>query len=120
MLCVYNWSLVDGLPKCEKWLRDDDKQHKDAKKSWWLGRLVGRSDKETLEWEYPLSEGRQFVLTIRAGVEGFHVTVDGRHISSFPYRTVSDEDCANLTASFARAYYILIFDLFCEKTSCFL
>ncbi|XP_024385161.1 hydroxyproline O-galactosyltransferase GALT6 isoform X2 [Physcomitrium patens] len=77
---------VDGLPKCEKWLRDDGKKPASTQKSWWLGRLVGRSDKETLEWEYPLSEGREFVLTIRAGVEGFHVTIDGRHISSFPYR----------------------------------
>ncbi|KAG0568875.1 hypothetical protein KC19_6G050400 [Ceratodon purpureus] len=77
---------VDGLPKCEKWLREDDKKPASAKKSWWLGRLVGRSDKETLEWEYPLAEGREFVLTIRAGVEGFHVTIDGRHITSFPYR----------------------------------
>lgn len=52
--------------------------------------MVGRSDKETLEWEYPLAETREFVLTIRAGVEGFHVSIDGRHISSFPYRTVSE------------------------------
>lgn len=77
---------VDGLPKCEKWLRGDDKKPASTQKSWWLGRLVGHSDKETLEWEYPLSEGREFVLTIRAGVEGFHLTIDGRHISSFPYR----------------------------------
>lgn len=78
---------VDGLPKCEKWLREDDQKPVSSKRSWWLGRLVGRSDKETLEWEYPLAENREFVLTIRAGVEGFHVTIDGRHISSFPYRT---------------------------------
>lgn len=45
-------------------------------------------------------------------MEGFHVIVDGRHISSFPYRTVSDEDCAYLTALFARVSYILIFVMF--------
>lgn len=83
--------VVDGLRKCEKWLRKDDDKPRESKKSWWLDRLMSRSDKETLEWEYPLSEGRLFVLTIRAGLEGFHLTIDGRHISSFPYRTVSLE-----------------------------
>ncbi|KAK9936859.1 hypothetical protein M0R45_013681 [Rubus argutus] len=32
-------------------------------------------------------EGRLFILTIRAGVDGFHISVGGRHVTSFPYRT---------------------------------
>ncbi|KAL6534358.1 Hydroxyproline O-galactosyltransferase galt5 [Orobanche hederae] len=31
-----------------------------------------------------------FVLTLSAGLEGYHVNVDGRHVTSFPYRTVSE------------------------------
>uniref|UniRef100_M4D7G3 Galectin domain-containing protein n=1 Tax=Brassica campestris TaxID=3711 RepID=M4D7G3_BRACM len=31
--------------------------------------------------------GKLFVLTLRAGMEGYHISVDGRHITSFPYRT---------------------------------
>jgi hypothetical protein len=30
-----------------------------------------------------------FVLTLSAGLEGYHVSVDGRHVTSFAYRTVS-------------------------------
>ncbi|KAL0398294.1 UNVERIFIED_CONTAM: Hydroxyproline O-galactosyltransferase GALT2 [Sesamum radiatum] len=33
-----------------------------------------------------LSEGRMFVLTIRAGVDGYHINAGGRHVTSFPYR----------------------------------
>ena len=41
------------------------------------------------DWPYPFVEGRLFVLTISAGLEGYHVNVDGRHVTSFPYRPVS-------------------------------
>lgn len=43
----------------------------------------------TIDWPYPFAEGRLFVLTVSAGLEGYHVNVDGRHVTSFPYRTVS-------------------------------
>ena len=52
----------------------------------WLSRLIGRP---SIDWPYPFAEGKQFVLTIIAGLEGYHINVDGRHITSFPYRTVS-------------------------------
>lgn len=52
----------------------------------WLNRLIGRP---SIDWPYPFAEGKQFVLTITAGLEGYHVNVDGRHVTSFPYRTVS-------------------------------
>jgi hypothetical protein len=48
--------------------------------------LIGRSN---VNWPYPFAEGKQFVLIITAGSEGYHVNVDGRHVTSFPYRTVS-------------------------------
>jgi hydroxyproline O-galactosyltransferase 2/3/4/5/6 len=41
------------------------------------------------DWSYPFVEGRLFVPTLSAGLEGYHVSVDGRHVTSFPYRTVS-------------------------------
>jgi hypothetical protein len=53
---------------------------------WWLNRLIGRPN---VNWPYPFAEGKQFVLVITAGLEGYHVNVDGRHVTSFPYRTVS-------------------------------
>lgn len=78
---------VDGQVKCEKWNRDDDNHSERSKTRWWLNRLVGRTKKVTVDWPYPFEEEKLFVLTISAGLEGYHVNVDGRHITSFPYRT---------------------------------
>ena len=80
---------VDGQVKCEKWLRDDDSNSEDSKTIWWLNRLIGRKKTMSYNWPFPFVEGRLFVLTISAGLEGYHINVDGRHITSFPYRTVS-------------------------------
>ncbi|XP_077225263.1 hydroxyproline O-galactosyltransferase GALT6-like [Tasmannia lanceolata] len=78
---------VDGLVKCEKWIRDDDNRSEESKTTWWLNRLIGRTKKVSIDWPYPFVEDKLFVLTISAGLEGYHVNVDGRHVTSFPYRT---------------------------------
>ncbi|XP_072957234.1 hydroxyproline O-galactosyltransferase GALT6-like [Typha angustifolia] len=78
---------VDGLVKCEKWIRDDDDRSEESKTIWWLNRLIGRTKKVSIDWPYPFVEDRLFVLTLSAGLEGYHVNVDGRHVTSFPYRT---------------------------------
>ncbi|KAI9086430.1 hypothetical protein K1719_031514 [Acacia pycnantha] len=78
---------VDGLVKCEKWIQGDDGHAVESKTRWWLNRLRGRTRKVTVNWPYPFVEGKLFVLTLSAGMEGFHVNVDGRHVTSFPYRT---------------------------------
>lgn len=75
--------------KCEKWIRDDDNHTEESKATWWLNRLIGRTKKVSIDWPYPFGEGKLFVLTISAGLEGYHINVDGRHVTSFPYRTVS-------------------------------
>lgn len=76
--------------KCEKWIKDDEDHFEESKSTWWLKRLIGRTKKVNVEWPFPFSEGKLFVLTVSAGLEGYHVTVDGRHVTSFPYRAVSD------------------------------
>lgn len=83
--------IVDGEVKCERWKRDDNGDDSDeSKKTWWLNRLMGRRKKMIAhDWPYPFAEGKLFVLTLRAGMEGYHISVNGRHITSFPYRTVS-------------------------------
>ncbi|XP_034673968.1 hydroxyproline O-galactosyltransferase GALT6 [Vitis riparia] len=78
---------VDGLAKCEKWIRDDDDHSESSKSTWWLNRLIGRTKKVTVDWSFPFEEEKLFVLTLSAGLEGYHISVDGRHITSFPYRT---------------------------------
>ena len=74
--------------QCEKWIRDDDGSE-ETKTSWWLNRMIGRTKKVQYDWPFPFEEGKLFVLTLSAGLEGYHISVDGRHITSFPYRTVS-------------------------------
>ncbi|XP_016443763.1 hydroxyproline O-galactosyltransferase GALT6 [Nicotiana tabacum] len=79
---------VDGQVKCEKWIRDDDDHSEESKAMWWLKRLIsGRTKKVSIDWPYPFVENKLFVLTLSAGLEGYHINVDGRHITSFPYRT---------------------------------
>ncbi|XP_031492418.1 hydroxyproline O-galactosyltransferase GALT5-like [Nymphaea colorata] len=78
---------VDSLVKCEKWIRDDDDHSEESKTTWWLNRLIGRTKKVTFDWPYPFVEDKLFVLTLSAGLEGYHINVDGRHVVSFPYRT---------------------------------
>ncbi|KAJ4711230.1 Hydroxyproline O-galactosyltransferase [Melia azedarach] len=91
---------VDGKVKCEKWIRDDDDHSEESKSAWWLNRLIGRTKKVTLEWPYPFSEGNLFVLTVAAGLEGYHISVDGRLITSFPYRTgFALEDATGLSVN---------------------
>lgn len=89
---------VDGLVKCEKWIRDNDDHSEETKASWWLNRLIGRTKKVSFDWPFPFVEDKLFVLTLSAGLEGYHVNVDGRHVTSFPYRTgFALEDATGLT-----------------------
>uniref|UniRef100_A0A2N9G672 Galectin domain-containing protein n=1 Tax=Fagus sylvatica TaxID=28930 RepID=A0A2N9G672_FAGSY len=91
---------VDGQVKCEKWIRDDDNRSEETKATWWLNRLIGRTNKVTVDWPYPFAEGKLFVLTLSAGLEGYHINVDGRHVNSFPYRTgFTLEDATGLSVS---------------------
>lgn len=83
-------TAVDGLVKCEKWILDDDNHAEESKARWWLNRLIGRTKKVSVDWPFPFAENKLFVLTLSAGLEGYHVNVDGRHVASFPYRTVSN------------------------------
>lgn len=79
--------LVDGYARCEKWMRNDIVDAKESKTTSWFNRFIGREQKPEVTWPFPFVEGGLFILTLRAGVDGYHINVGGRHISSFPYRT---------------------------------
>ncbi|CAA2976017.1 hydroxyproline O-galactosyltransferase GALT2 [Olea europaea subsp. europaea] len=79
--------LVDGYLRCEKWMRNDIIDTKESKLFSWFDRFIGRAKKPEVTWPFPFVEGRMFVLTIRAGVDGYHMNAGGRHMTSFPYRT---------------------------------
>ncbi|KAF5752712.1 Galactosyltransferase family protein isoform 1 [Tripterygium wilfordii] len=78
--------LVDGYRRCEKWVRNDIVDPKESKTTSWFNRFIGREQKPELTWPFPFVERKLFILTLRAGVDGFHVHVGGRHLTSFPYR----------------------------------
>ncbi|ONM10434.1 Hydroxyproline O-galactosyltransferase GALT4 [Zea mays] len=75
---------VDGELKCDEWIRDGNNETQESRMKRWLNRLIGRPK---VNRPYPFAEGKRFVLVITAGLEGYHVNVDGRHVTSFPYRT---------------------------------
>ncbi|XP_017235847.1 hydroxyproline O-galactosyltransferase GALT2-like isoform X2 [Daucus carota subsp. sativus] len=78
--------LVDGYLRCEKWMRNDNRD-KESRTTSWFQRFIGRAKKPEVTWPFPFVEGKMFVLTLRAGLDGFHVITGGRHVTSFPYRT---------------------------------
>ncbi|XAR72511.1 Galactosylxylosylprotein 3-beta-galactosyltransferase [Bertholletia excelsa] len=82
-----NDMLVDGHVRCEKWMRNDIVDLKESRTTSWFKRFIGRPQKPEVTWPFPFVEGRLFILTARAGVDGFHINVGGRHVTSFPYRT---------------------------------
>lgn len=96
---------VDGQVKCEKWIHDDDNRSEEWKATWWLNRLMGRKKVVHVDWPFPFAEGKLFVLTISAGLEGYHITVDGRHVTSFPYRTVS----TNFDVRYSPLFFLCVF-----------
>lgn len=93
--------------KCEKWIRDDEGNSERSKATWWLNRLIGRTKRMDIDWPYPFAEDKLFVLTLSAGFEGYHVNVDGKHIVSFPYRTVSIYTLEMIDA-FAKSFSFLL------------
>ncbi|CAN4082009.1 unnamed protein product [Withania somnifera] len=79
--------VVDGYLRCEKWMRNDIVDTRESKIFSWFDRFIGRAKKPEVTWPFPFVEGRMFILTIRAGIDGYHINVGGRHVTSFPYRT---------------------------------
>ncbi|KAF9679375.1 hypothetical protein SADUNF_Sadunf06G0008600 [Salix dunnii] len=78
--------LVDEHVRCEKWMLGDNVDSKESKTNSWFKRFIGREQKPEVTWQFPFVEGGLFILTLRAGVDGYHISVGGRHVTSFPYR----------------------------------
>ncbi|KAI5055138.1 hypothetical protein GOP47_0030283 [Adiantum capillus-veneris] len=80
---------VEGLLNCERWIQEDGDGDEP---SWWLRRLIERKEKPEMSWRYPFVQKRSFILTVRAGLEGYHMSVDGKHVSSFRYQPGLSEE----------------------------
>lgn len=80
---------VDDLEQCSAIVGTDDKGIFASNK----GHNISRSFPLKREGDkprryFPFKQGYLSIATIRMGIEGIQVTVDGKHISSFAYREV--------------------------------
>lgn len=77
---------VDGLVLCNKQVFRSSVDENNASHPIddMLTNVSRGSDRETAS--FPFVEGIPFTATLWAGVEGFHMTVNGRHETSFAYR----------------------------------
>lgn len=67
-------AVVDGLERCDAMAdreEEEDKKHKHG-------------------GCFPFKQGYLAIATLRVGWEGFHMTVDGKHVTSFAYRAVGN------------------------------
>ncbi|XP_062214923.1 hydroxyproline O-galactosyltransferase GALT5-like [Phragmites australis] len=81
-----NEETVDGLVKCEEWVGNTGGTSDELNRLWLRNRVAGQKNRNLIDWPYPFAEDELFVLTLSAGLEGYHVHVDGKHVTSFPYR----------------------------------
>ena len=85
-------SLVDGLVRCNEKVGASVIQENNNTMINVTGNQPedGQKPKERsqLSGSFSIVEGEPFTVTVWAGGEGFHMTVNGRHETSFAYREV--------------------------------
>ncbi|XP_059631993.1 hydroxyproline O-galactosyltransferase GALT3 [Cornus florida] len=78
---------VDGLVKCnDQVIRRSTEDHVNASHPSNDKLSNGSNGSSHVSTNFPFVEGNPFTATLWAGVEGFHMTVNGRHETSFAYR----------------------------------
>lgn len=81
--------LVDELDQCNKMIGKDDNQfflgstHSNKSR-----RSSAVQDGSKTKKYFPFKQNYPFVATLRVGLEGIQMTVDGKHITSFAFREV--------------------------------
>lgn len=76
---------VDELNQCNQRIGQDDSENRSSNFSIWSS--MGRNRSKPRRF-FPFKKGYLSVMTLRAGEEGVHMTVDGRHATSFAFREV--------------------------------
>lgn len=78
--------LVDDLEQCSKMVGKYDKRIIASKKNSTVSKLSYLNKEGSKPRSYfPFKQGYLSVATLRVGVEGIQMTVDGKHITSFAY-----------------------------------
>lgn len=77
--------VVDGLASCyEQLIRSNMEESQNVTQKQVNNSVVHAH----VRANFPFGEGSPFTATLWAGLEGFHMTVNGRHETSFKYREV--------------------------------
>lgn len=80
---------VDGLARCNtKIIRSNREDTSNASHLESVKLANASNGTAHASANFPFVEGYPFTATLWAGVEGFHMTVNGRHETSFAYREV--------------------------------
>jgi beta-1,3-galactosyltransferase len=81
---------VDDLEKCSSMVGNEQKQILASKLNSNFSRMHPTRKKigEPKKY-YPFKQGYLAIAILRVGAEGIHMTVDGKHVTSFAFREVS-------------------------------
>lgn len=85
-LCLKKMLLVDELDNCNKIVGKVGEQRIRSN----VSRQSSVQDGSKPRKYFPFKQGYPFVATLRVGSEGIQMTVDGKHITSFAVREVSN------------------------------
>ena len=74
---------MDGLERCNAMVGTEEKDIDNSKHQ-----AAAKKHGEPNKY-FPFKQGYLAIATLRVGSEGIHMTVDGKHITSFAYRAVT-------------------------------
>lgn len=75
-----NATQVDDLERCNSMVGREEKRAINSKQH-----LNAKKDEHPSTY-FPFKQGHLAISTLRIGLEGIHMTVDGKHVTSFPYK----------------------------------
>ena len=77
---------MDELEKCNKIVGNIETRLSELKKNFNKSKSMVQGAKTRAY--FPFKLGHPFAATLRVGVDGIQMTVDGKHVTSFAYREV--------------------------------
>lgn len=88
-LLYSNYCPVDDLAVCNPMVGKDEKQTYPTKARFNVSRdSLGKKQRNETRKYFPFKRGHLAIAILRVGSEGVHMTVDGKHITSFAFREV--------------------------------
>ncbi|WOK94255.1 beta-1,3-galactosyltransferase GALT1 [Canna indica] len=77
---------VDDLEECSAMVGNDDKRIFASNQYQNISKSASRKEGDKKIRYFPFKQGYLSIATLRVGIEGIQMTVDGRHVTSFAFR----------------------------------